>query len=473
VTGKTGLKVKVIWQKLSSSHSLSPEALQSLQAIYVGEDILSGKSFFYMAVDESHALLPAPVAIVTPHNHQQVLETVQWANTYSIALVPSGGRTGLSGGACAGNGELVVSLAKMNRIIEFDPVGGLITAESGVILELLQQYAAEHGWFYPVDYASRGSAQIGGAVATNAGGIRVLRYGMTRDWIAGLKAVTGRGETLHINRCLSKDNAGYDLKNLLVGSEGTLAIITEVTVKLTRPMAEQQTLLIGLGSIKELIAVFSKLRNVLDLNAAEFFCANGLRVVTEQHGMAKPFHAMHAFYLLLDFDKSTESLETLAELLGAYDVLVSNNEKQTKNLWRYRELIASTLNPLHPYKNDIACRLSNLPCWFADLEKAFMTLHGSLQLVWFGHLGDGNVHINLVRPSEMVLENFRQMLPVFAKVIAEITEKYQATASAEHGIGLLKKGLMPCSRSTTEIALYHAIKKVFDPNGILNPEKLL
>lgn len=426
-----------------------------------------------MAVDESHALLPDPLCVLTPGTHAQVQKTVQWALDYDIALVPSGGRTGLSGGACAGNNEVVLSLAKMNRIISFDTDAGLITVEAGVVLETLQNTVADQGWFYPVDYASRGSAQMGGAVATNAGGIRVLRYGMTRDWITGLKAVTGTGQTLAINRHLEKDNAGYNLKHLLAGSEGTLAVITEITFRLTRPMREQTTLLAGFESMSSMLVAFLELRKSTELNAAEFFCANALKYVTETHCLSLPFGKPCAFYLLIECDEDKVFLDAVAGIFEDDNVLISHSYKQAKSLWRYRELVSSTLNPLHPYKNDIACSFASLPDWFAAIKKSFIKINAGVELVWFGHLGDGNVHINVIKPPTMTAPVFEKLLPLFSQSIAEITARYMATASAEHGIGYLKKSLLPSSRSVVEMDIYKHIKKIFDPQGILNPGKLI
>ncbi len=447
--------------------------LQELQAFYAIDEILVGDEFSYMAEDESHALKGRSLCILTPKTHQQVVDTVQWAKANNIAIVPSGGRTGLSGGACAGSGEVVLSMGRLNAIVDFDPVAGLVTVEAGVILEDLQCYVAEEGWFYPVDYASKGSAQIGGAVATNAGGLRVLRYGMTRDWVAGLKAVTGAGETIDINRHLIKDNAGYDVKNLIIGSEGTLAVVTQVTLKLTRPMPPQQTIFVGVNSLQELVQAFTKVRALVPLSAAEFFCDNAMYYVTDKHGMKNPLSQSYAYYLLLEHDSQSLSIETLADVLFDYAVVISQSDQQTKMLWQLRELISSTINPYKPYKNDIACRLSVLDVWLADLESGFPGVNSDVQFVWFGHLGDGNVHLNVIKPQAMSDEVFVACLDDFSQHIAQVTQKYTATASGEHGIGLLKKDLLASSRSAIEIEIYRQIKAVFDPEGILNPGKLL
>lgn len=461
------------YQTILDKKMLNTTALQDLQKFYAANDILINKQYDFMAQDESHAIVGNPSCILTPRTHQQISDTVKWALTHKIALVPSGGRTGLSGGACAGNGEVVLSLSKLNAILDFNPIDGLITVEAGVTLEHLQLFVAEKGWFYPVDYASKGSAQIGGAVATNAGGLRVLRYGMTRAWVAGIKAVTGIGETLDINRHLIKDNAGYDIKNLLIGSEGTLAIITQVTLRLTQPMLPQRTCLLGVNSLQELIDVYTKVRSLVPLNAAEFFCHTALQYVTDCHHIKNPLSQNFAYYLLLEHDIDDLQLDILAEAVIEYTIIISNSEHQTKNLWRLRELISSTINPYKPYKNDIACSLLHLSNWLIDLEQGFLQVNNTVQCVWFGHLGDGNVHLNVIKPKEMTTKVFTALLPQFYDVITTVTRKYSATASGEHGVGLLKKDFLACSRSAVEINLYQQIKTVFDPNGILNPGKVL
>jgi FAD/FMN-containing dehydrogenase len=188
---------------------------------------------------------PAPLAIILPKTLEEVQAIVRFANETGLALVPSGGRTGLSGGAVAENGELVVSFDRMNRIRDFNPVDRTVVCEAGVVTAQLQAFAREQGLFYPVDFASAGSSQIGGNIATNAGGINVIKYGMTRDWVAGLRVVTGSGELMNLNAGLVKNNTGYDFRHLFIGSEGTLGLIVEATMRLTTPPAEQTVMVLG------------------------------------------------------------------------------------------------------------------------------------------------------------------------------------------------------------------------------------
>ena len=444
-------------------------SLTALREIVPARDIIEAEQASPFAVDESRALAARPMAVVFPRSHEQVCEIVRWARDHRIALVPSGGRTGLSGGACAGSGEVVVSMNKMDQVLAFDPVAGLVKVEAGVILQNMQEYVEQRGWHYPVDYPSKGTAQMGGAVATNAGGIRVLRYGMTRQWVAGIKAVDGRGETLEVDRCLVKDNSGYSLKDLLVGSEGTLAIITEVTFRLTRPMHDQHTLLLGIRDLDHMIEVFSKAMAIGQPNAAEFLNDAALRVVTDAHTMKSPFHEHYPYYLLLEYDEDAIDIDHLALAFEDIDVIVGRNQKQKDYIWSLRELVSSTLNPSKPYKNDVACRLSHLKEWLHGLENGLRAVSEHVQFVWFGHLGDGNVHVNVVPGEGLSREEFDALFPAFDQVILDLVGQYPSTVSAEHGIGVLKKKLLPGMLSAHELALYRGIKAAFDPDGILNP----
>ena len=200
---------------------------------------------------------PAPLAIALPATIAEVQAIARWANVQGIAIVPSGGRTGLSGGAVAASGELVVSFERMNRVLDFNPVDRTLTVQPGIALEAVHKAAAEYGLIYPVDFAARGSCSIGGNISTNAGGIRVIRYGNTREWIAGLKLVTANGDLLELNRGLIKNSSGYDLRQLVIGAEGTLGLVVEATLRLTDPPPASQVMLFAVPEMSALMRVFA------------------------------------------------------------------------------------------------------------------------------------------------------------------------------------------------------------------------
>ncbi len=245
-----------------------------------------------------------PRAIVFPENIEQVKEIISFAIRENVQLVPSGGRTGLSGGAVASNGEIVVSFDRMNAIKAFNASDKIVTCEPGLITADLQTFARDQGFFYPVDFASAGSSQIGGNVATNAGGIKVIRYGLTRDWVAGLKVVTGTGHLLDCNFGLVKNATGYDFRHLMIGSEGTLGLIVEVDIRLTTPPPPQMVMVLAVEHSKDLIKVLEEFSQRMPLSAFEFFSDLALSKVLDHRQLKEPLAKRSPFYALLEFDAS-------------------------------------------------------------------------------------------------------------------------------------------------------------------------
>ena len=422
---------------------------------------------------------PAPLAIALPDTLAQVQALVRWANAGRVALVPSGGRTGLSGGAVAARGELVVSLERMNRVLGFDPVDRTLTVEAGAVLQAVREAARGHGLEYPVDFGARGSCTIGGNIATNAGGIRVIRHGNTRDWIAGLKLVTGGGELLELGRSLVKDASGYDLRQLVVGSEGTLGIVVEATLKLTDPPPPAQTMLLAVPSFDVLMDVFALFRSRLRLQAFEFLTGAGLRHVLA-HGGSNPFDAVHPWYVLAEYDAADEAAEAagLAVFEAAMergwvlDGAVANSQEQARQLWRLREGITEATARFRPYKNDVSVRVAAMPAFLAEAQRLLGEAYPDFEVVWFGHIGDGNLHINVLQPDGSDDDGFLRQCAHVTELLAGLLQRHGGSISAEHGVGLLKKPYLGSSRSDAEVALMRAIRHAFDPNGIMNPGKL-
>ena len=421
---------------------------------------------------------PAPLAIALPESTAQVQAVVRWAKANGVAVVPSGGRTGLSGGAVAAHGELVVSLERMNRVLGFDAVDRTLTVEAGIPLQLAQDAAREHGLQYPVDFAARGSCSIGGNIATNAGGIRVVRYGNTREWVAGLTLVDGNGEVLTLGRSLVKNSSGYDLRHLAIASEGTLGIVVDATLKLTDPAPPTNVMLLALPSFDALMQVFAAFRARLQLQAFEFLTDVALQHVLA-HGGQAPFDEVHPFYVVTEF-ASDEASE--AEALAAFeqcindglvsDGVISSSDAQAAQLWRLREGITESVAKYVPYKNDVSVRISAMPAFLAEAQALLGTGYPDLEVVWIGHIGDGNLHINVLKPDGMAQEAFVADCERVTKLLAEVLQRHGGSISAEHGIGLVKKPYLSCTRSAEEIALMRGIKAVMDPAGIMNPGKL-
>ena len=421
---------------------------------------------------------PAPLAIALPSSVEEVQAIVLWANANAVAIVPSGGRTGLSGGAVAANGELVVSLERMNKVLDFDAVDRTLTVEAGIPLQRVQDAAREHGLHYPVDFAARGSCSIGGNIATNAGGIRVVRYGNTREWIAGLKLVTGRGELLELGRSLVKNSSGYDLRHLAIASEGTLGIVVEATLRLTDPPPLTNVMLLALPSFDALMQVFATFRQRLQLQAFEFFTDRALAHVLA-HGGQAPFAETYPFYVVTEF-ASDEASE--AEALAAFeacmeqglvaDGVISQSDAQASQLWHLREGITESLARYVPYKNDVSVRLSVMPAFLAETQALLVSEYPQFEVVWFGHIGDGNLHINILKPDDMAQDAFVADCERVTKLLAQVLHAHGGSISAEHGIGLVKKAYLSSTRSEAEIEVMRGIKLALDPNGIMNPGKL-
>ncbi|MHB8911799.1 MAG: FAD-binding oxidoreductase [Lysobacter sp.] len=422
---------------------------------------------------------PAPLAIAFPDAVAQVQAIVRWANVERVAIVPSGGRTGLSGGAVAANGELVVSLQRLQRVLDFNAVDRTVTVQAGIALEAVHNAAREHGLAYPVDFAARGSASIGGSIATNAGGIRVIRYGNTRDWIAGLKVVTGSGELLELNRGLIKNSSGYDLRNLFIGSEGTLGIVVEATLRLTGPPPPTSVMLLALPSFEVLMQVFAVFRERLELEAFEFFTDHALRHVLA-HGAQPPFDERHPYYVVTEFAIGDEAREAAA--LAAFeqcleqglvsDGVISQSDAQAAQLWRLREDITESLARFRPYKNDISVRISAMPAFLAETQALLAKEYPHFEVVWFGHIGDGNLHINVLKPEGADEADFIAQCARVTELLAQSLARHGGSISAEHGIGLVKKPFLLGTRSAGEIAVMRGIRRVLDPNGVMNPGKL-
>jgi len=422
---------------------------------------------------------PAPLAIALPGNVDEVQAILRWASAQGVAVVPSGGRTGLSGGAVAANGELVLSLERMNKALAFDAVDRTLTVQAGMALEAVHNAALEHGLIYPVDFAARGSCSIGGNIATNAGGIRVIRYGNTREWIAGLKVVTANGELLELNKGLIKNSSGYDFRQLLIASEGTLGVIVEATLKLTDPPPASNVMLLALPSFEVLMQVFAAFRERMQLQAFEFFTDRALEHVLA-HGAQAPFAEVHPFYVVTEFAAGDEVQEAAAmaafeacmEQGWVSDGVVSQSDAQAAQLWRLREGITEAVARYKPYKNDVSVRISAMPAFMARTQALIGQAYPHFDVVWFGHIGDGNLHINVLKPDATDDAQFLQQCEHVTKLLAQVLKDFDGSISAEHGIGLVKKGYLDSTRGEAEIALMKAVKRAFDPQGLLNPGKV-
>ncbi|MCA1778128.1 MAG: FAD-binding oxidoreductase [Xanthomonadaceae bacterium] len=445
------------------------------------DSLTDEKSLAHYGCDWTRFWQPRPRAVVFPRSTDDVVKLVTWARQDNAALVPSGGRTGLSGGAVASNGEVVVSFEKMRETINLDETEPSMTVQAGVVVGEVQRAADDAGLYYPVDWAAAASSQAGGSVATNAGGIRVLRYGMTRDWVRGLTVVTGSGEILELNRGLIKNNAGLDLRHLMVGSEGTLGLITEVTFGLTTPPPPRSVLLLAFASVDAIMPAFRALRTGLDLSAFEFFDTASVGHVSRHANLDFPLESKAPFYAVVEFDDPGEScqedalavFEKLTEQGHVVDGLISQSQAQADEMWHWREAISESIAGRTPYKNDLSVRISAVPEFLRELEQLVDSRYPDFEVVWFGHIGDGNLHMNVLKPEDWSVEDFRSACDRLSPAVFELVGRYRGSLSAEHGVGLLKRDYLGLIKSAAEIDLMRSIKRAFDPHGILNPGKML
>jgi FAD/FMN-containing dehydrogenase len=425
---------------------------------------------------------PAPALVLLPETTSEVQAIVALCNKHSIAVVPSGGRTGLSGGATATNGEVVINMERMRSIIDINRTARTAHCQAGVALEQLQIAAAAQNLFFPVDFSSRGSAQIGGALATNAGGIRVIKYGNMRESVLGLTVVTGRGEILELNGPLHKNNSGYDLRNLFIGSEGTLGIITEAIVKLSSPPHSVARVLCGVADYASILALLSFCRDALpNLSAFEFMERLPYSEVIKHRGLRDPLSQSYPSYVLIESElQSPGEHDTVTAVFAeAYekglieDVVVSESSTQAQELMNLRDYISETLSQHYSiHKNDISVPIHSIPSFLHDLHSSILEAYPQYRVAVFGHVGDGNLHVNVLKPSGMEDSEFWDNCHSADALIFGMVQRYRGSISAEHGVGLLKRDFLHFTRSAAEIDIMRGIKAVLDPNSIMNPGKI-
>ncbi len=420
---------------------------------------------------------PHAAVVFFPNDVIEVKKIIQLANKHKQVVIPSGGRTGYSAGAVATMGEWIISMVRFNQITDFNPIDQTVKVGAGVITEQLQNFAEEQGLFYPVDFASAGSSHIAGNIATNAGGIRVLRYGLTRDYVLGLTVVTGTGEVLYLNNGLVKNASGLDFRHLFIGSEGILGIVVEAEIKLISPPPNQSVMLLALSSLEAVMSVFALARKSLNLSSFEFFSDRSLKHVMKHRGFDNPFEELHPFYVLLEFDENEEHamqvFESGMEAEWVSDGIIAQSIDQAQQLWQYREGISESIAHHTPYKNDISVKISQVPQFMEQLESVLAVEYPDFETIWFGHIGDGNLHLNILKPEDMDTAEFKTQCESVNEHVYGLIKTFAGSISAEHGVGLIKKPFLSYSKSKAEIELMQQVKKVFDPNGVMNHGKVV
>lgn len=434
--------------------------------------------------DWTRVYSPCPSVIAFPGSTEEVAKIVKRCAEAQVPIVPSGGRTGLSGGAVAARGELVMSLSRMRQMDPVDRLAQTVRVDAGAVTQAVHEHCAQHGLTWPIDFASKGSSHVGGNIATNAGGVKVIRYGLTRHWVLGLRVVTANGDILDLNGSLEKNQTGPDLRQLFIGSEGTLGIITEAILKLTPLPGDCEVFFFALNGFREVLQLFQAARaEKFTINAFEMLGDNCLKTVVHHRNVASPFSESAPYYVLLEVEKPESEngrklledwLSSLFDGGGVVDGVLAQNPKESRNLWELREGISESLmSQSLVHKHDIALPISRLQLFIEQFLDKLKETYRGFEIYLFGHIGDGNMHVNIRKPDKLSNEEFWAECKSIDKTIFQLVRSHQGSVSAEHGIGLLKKEALQYSRTPSEIAVMRALKQALDPKGIFNPGKIL
>ena len=440
-------------------------------------------------LEEERGLFHGKARLVArPASTGELAELVRLCAEEGVGIVPQGGNTGLCGGGSpGGDDQIVVSLARLNRIREVDPVNFTMTVEAGVVLQTVQNAAESVDCLFPVSLGAEGSCQIGGNISTNAGGTGVLRYGNTREQVLGLEVVLPDGRIWDGLKALRKDNTGYDLKQLFIGGEGTLGIVTAAVLKMYPRARDQQTAFCALKNLHASLALLGRARNASgdQVTGFELVPRIGLQMgVDLVPGVTDPFDRPHDWYALIELSSSRPDAglrDVLEGLLGeafedgeVLDAVVAESLEQRKALWKIREGIPEAQKKAGgSIKHDVSVPVAQVPFFSERASRADEKAMEGVRVVPFGHLGDGNIHFNLSQPVGADKEAFLGHWAEMNRIVHDIVVEMHGSISAEHGIGRLKKGELAHYKSPVELDLMRRIKQALDPQGLMNPGNIL
>lgn len=426
--------------------------------------------------------------VLKPKSVEKISQILKYCNEQKIAVVPQGGNTGLVGGSVPVFDEVIVSLTNLNKVRDFDPVSGILKCDAGLILENADNYLAEHGYIFPLDLGAKGSCHVGGVVACNAGGLRLLRYGSLHGSVLGLEVVLPNGEILNSMHSLRKDNTGYDLKQLFIGSEGTLGIVTGVSILTPpRPKAFNVSFL-AVQSFEDVQKVFVKAKKeLLEILSAFEFMDDNSQQLTKQHlpDVPHPFEDSYPFYILIETSGSNKEhddakleafLESAMEEGLVVDGVVAQDDTELRTLWQWRELIPeSSQCQGGVYKYDVSLPLKDLYSLVEAANEQLIkaNLLGDvpkpvIKAVGYGHVGDGNLHLNVA-----VREYNKDVEKALEPFVYEFVSSKHGSISAEHGLGFQKKNYIGYTKNAQEVKMIKDLKTHYDPNSILNPYKYI
>lgn len=458
---------------------LSPDLAASLAAL-LGDDAISHDPARNAAHagDWSEAPHVQPPIVLFPRTPGQVAGTLRLCHEHGQPIAVQGGLTGLTGGATPQAGEIVLSLSRLNAIEDFDTVGGTVLVQAGVALEVLQQHVETEGWAFPLDLGARGSCQVGGNAATNAGGNRVIRYGTMRNLVLGLEVALPDGRLLDLLGRVTKNTTGVDLKHLFIGAEGTLGVITRLTLKLSPRATATTVALCALPSFQAATRLVRELRRALPgLSAFELMWQDFMTASCEVSQLRPPFGDPAPVYALVETQGVDDAADRqqLEQTLGqalehdiVSDVIVAQSLDDNHSLWAYRESVGELLGRLKPFAAfDIAIPVARMGEFVQQVGAELAERYPEPRHLFFGHLGDDNLHL-LTGPYPDAADLHAMEAAVYATV-----GDYGGSISGEHGVGVVKKPFLHHSRSADELAIMRQLKAVFDPGGILNPGRIL
>ena len=468
----------------------APALLNTLARMLGPAHILTGRDADPFCSDWRKRYHGQAVCVARPGSAEEVAQVAKACAAAQVAIVPQGGNTGLVGGSTPlpGPPSVILNLQRMNRVRSVDGASQTLTAEAGCTLQQVQEAAVDAGWLYPLRMGSEGSCTVGGNLATNAGGTQVLRYGNARELCLGLEAVTPQGAIWHGLHGLRKNNTGYDLRHLLIGSEGTLGIITAATLKLFPLPRAQITAWAALPSVQAAVDLLALARHRLDagLTGFELMNATALQLVQRHFPRLRvPFADAAPCCVLLEhavFGTTEPAQQPLQDLLKTameqglvLDAVVAENLSQTHGLWQVRENIplAQAEAGLN-VKHDIAVPISAMAAFVAEADAVLVAAFPGVRMITFGHLGDSNLHYNVQAPEGVDPAAFlRQHEAAINTLVFDAVQRFGGSISAEHGIGQLKRDVLPRYQSPVALEMMHAIKQALDPQGIMNPGKVL
>ncbi len=470
--------------------SVSPELLDRFAAIVGDKYALRGEADLAPHLIENRGLYhgSSPM-LLKPANVQEVSEILKLASETGTAVVPQTGNTGLVGGQTPreSKSDIILSLERMNKIRDVDPVANVLVADAGAILAEVQKAAEAVGRLFPLSLGSEGSCRIGGNLSTNAGGTAVLAYGNMRQLCLGLEVVLPTGEIWDGLRRLKKDNTGYDLRDLFIGAEGTLGIITGAVLKLFPQPLGKQVAFAGLNSVEDALSLFNLASSLCgtSLTGFELMPRFGVEITARNiEGVRDPLESEHAWYVLIDISTS-DSAETAERMMTALleqgfeaglvqDAAIASSVAQQTALWHMRESMSEAQKPEGgSIKHDVSVPVSTVPTFMHEAEQAVMAAMPGARICAFGHMGDGNIHYNISQPVGADKQAFLERWHEMNEIVHGLVLAHGGSISAEHGIGQLKRDELAAIRPAIEIDLMRRIKKAFDPAGIMNPGKVV